>query len=53
MMREWIGKLNEVKKYHDDPNLPQDVLKWCANRDMFLLDRNVPVPTTKASPLGG
>ncbi|XP_052803189.1 uncharacterized protein LOC128233523 [Mya arenaria] len=49
MMREWLGVLAETKIYHDTEHLPTGVHKWCATKDLFLLERNmtaIPSPTT-------
>ncbi|XP_045199429.2 uncharacterized protein LOC123553827 [Mercenaria mercenaria] len=51
MMREWIGQLPEVRVYHDDTHLPADTKRWCATRDIFLLERDVKAMTSPKSPL--
>ncbi|XP_045210034.2 uncharacterized protein LOC123561608 [Mercenaria mercenaria] len=51
MMRQWLGKLNEVKVYHDDINLTENIKRWCATKDIYLLERNVTAAATPVSPL--
>jgi len=52
MMREWLGVYPEVRIYHDDPHLTENLRRWCTNRDIFLVQRNMTGETTVASPFG-